>query len=245
MKKPTIVKFSRTLSYLLLFVLFFKPAYSRINIDTSALADSFPKKKQKPVVKPEMFKGLIEYDKASGIEEIPEFRVYFNGMETFNDHEGFFSFRADGADDLKEYSIIITKNVDYRVEKTNTLKELVIKDSKNYRHFSLQRSGPGNDEWSWKEHTLKTDNFVVPYKSILLFVNPKCLVDLKPWRVSLPDKFVPIPRIILNSEHKDWVSRQATKSLLYSLDLKPFHERVLQVSKVTKDGRGKMELIGR
>lgn len=232
MKKPTLAQFSRVLLFLPLALLV---------LDQGLLMA----KKNASVVKPEMFKGVIEYDQAGGITQVPEIRIYFNGMETFNDHEGFFSFRADKSEEVKEYSIIVTKNVDYRVEKTNTLKELVIKDSKTYRQFTLQKNGPGNDEWIWKEHTLKTDNFVVPYKSILLFINPKCLVDLKPWRVKIPEKFVPIPRIILNSKHQQWIDRQATKSLLYSLDLKPFHERVLQVSKATKDGRGKMELVGR
>ena len=189
--------------------------------------------------KPSMIKGSIEIN--DNEDEVPEFRIYFNGMETLNNREGFYSFPLE--DSMEEYSLILTKNVNWRVEKNNTLKELRIKNSKDYRCFSLRRTGTDNSLWSWEESLVKADNFVVPYKSILLFVSPRCLDKLSTWKVKLSEKFVPIPRIILKGEYRSWIDRQAKKSLLYSLDLKPFHERIREEHKDIPGKAGEMVLM--
>lgn len=189
--------------------------------------------------KSKLIKGSIEIDDHE--DDIPEFRIYFNGMETLNSREGFFSFPFD--EQLDEYKLILTKGVEYKAEKNNTLKELRIKDSRDYRCFTLRRSGADNTTWEWEENAVRSDNFIVPYKSIVLFVNPRCLKKLEAWKVQLPDNFITVPRLILKGKYRTWLDRQAKKSLLYSLDLKPFHEKVREEHKNIPGASGEMVLL--
>jgi hypothetical protein len=168
-------------------------------------------------------KGCIQINEDK--ENVPKFRIYFDGMETINNEDGFFSFPVEDKE-LKEYFLIMAKKIDFKIKKSNTLEYLKIVNKDHYRLFSIKKTDEEDGSLVWEEKMEKKDDFIVPIKSILVMVNPRDFKGLEAWKTKLPEKFIGIPKIILNSGCKKSLERQANKSMLYSLDLTTFHERV-------------------
>ena len=175
-------------------------------------------------------------------ETVPEFRIYFDGMETFNNEEGFFSFPLEEGK-IQKYSIVVCKNVHQNFEKTNTLDSLSIFKGAKYKYFSLKQTGTGDTDWNCKEKALERKNFVLPRNCIVILVDPKYVDHIEHWKPVLSENFVKLPRIFLKEGIRPKLNRASAKSLLYSLDSKPFHETIREKKKVMLHGKGHVSLV--
>lgn len=191
---------------------------------------------------------------ADAKDYVPEIRIYFNGMESFNNKEGFLSFPLE--DEVSKIGVIFTKNIDYKHHKKNTLRELVIKKSENYCYFTLTQDEDG--EWELTENKKRVNNFSVPQNAIVLMVNPECFKKFERSRIKLADNILSLPRIVLKGgkirvgadkavlkgckTYREWIERQGKQSLLHSLGLTPYHEQVREEYKDMPEGRGMITL---
>ena len=206
--------------------------------------------------KPMKMQGWIRI--ADAKDYVPEIRIYFKGMESFNNREGFLSFPLDN--ELQEIGVIFTKNIDYKHHKRNTLRELIIKKSENYRYFTLTKDS--DNEWVSSENTKRRNNFLVPHDAVVVLVNPACFKKFEPSKIKFADNILSLPRIVLKggkirladnqvaskamyrgcSTYRDWIEYQGKQSLLHSLGLTQYHEQVREEYKDMPEGRGMIAL---
>jgi hypothetical protein len=172
---------------------------------------------------PHLIKGCIKLQ--NWVDDIPEFRVLFEGEETLTDENGFFTLWADEGN-LQKYRLIITRGIRHIVNKRNTLKNLQIIPDKNYLCYSFKKLGDDQGLWVRESKKLDHKNFIVPKNSIILLVDPKYVDRVEDWNICLAENIIKIPRIVLKSEiEMDRLKRLSAKSLLY-LDDSVFHERI-------------------
>ncbi|MBD3231827.1 hypothetical protein GF322_04160 [Candidatus Dependentiae bacterium] len=174
-----------------------------------------------------ILKGYIQTNKEW--KNCPEFRFLYNGKETLNDDVGLFSFLSDNK--INEYSILICKNIYPNFANTNTIDNFTIKLEKPSKLYSFQKDTNDQGEIVWqqqKEKIHENKNFTVPPNCIIALINPKYVDDVKSWKeVKLSNNLISGPKIILK-ENIDIqkVKREAAKSLLRSLDIVIFHEKI-------------------
>jgi hypothetical protein len=161
---------------------------------------------------------------------VPPMRILFDGKETVSNAEGFFSFPVDDRD-VEKYSLVICKTIKQNFDKRNTLKNVSIIPSKDYRYFSFKRNALGMG-WQQREKTLNKKNFVIPQRCIVALIDPKFIDRVEPWNLSLPHNIIKLPAIVIKNDlDKKVLSRAAAKSILYSLDSAVFHEPVKEIIK--------------
>jgi hypothetical protein len=171
-----------------------------------------------------IMKGCISCTGA--LEKIPQFRIYFNGKQIFNDQEGFFSFQLDDAD-LTKYALLVTKDVRFDFDKGNTVDHMSVRPDKNYKYYTFKRAG-FSQFWLQKEKSLQKKHFVIPTRTIVVLVDPKYFDHLESWSVPLASHVVKLPKIMLKPEVKGKaLARAGVKSLLRSLDTTTFHSHEL------------------
>ena len=85
---------------------------------------------------PLMIKGRIE---SYELEKIPPFKVYFEGIETVSNAEGFFTIPLDNKPKSDTYSLLICKNFKPKFDTINTIKHLTIKPKK-YKFYTFEKS---------------------------------------------------------------------------------------------------------
>jgi hypothetical protein len=171
-------------------------------------------------------------------ETLPEFRACFDGMQTFSNKEGFYTFPMAGFNKNTKYSIIISKNVQQNFENENTIKNLSIDPKKRYQYFSLKMTGTGDNDWKLKEKKLDKKNFIIPRNCLVLMIDPKHVQSVELWNQSLNSEIIRMPRITLKADARKKLDRASVKSLLYSLNSNPFHEKIHDERKVMPGGKG-------
>ncbi|QQR48859.1 hypothetical protein IPF37_04840 [bacterium] len=173
---------------------------------------------------------------------VPQFRVYFDGMATVSNRDGFFSFPLDKEHQFNSYSLVLAKHLEQRFVNTNTLKSLGVRQDKAYRQFSFTRTGTQDGVWDWKETFLPQKDRALNRNTITVLVDPKFVDYLEPWDVRIEGNFVKLPRIVLKKKKLERLPRAAAKSLLYSLDSTIFHEPVHETTKKMPKGKGLLSL---
>lgn len=71
----------------------------------------------------------------------------------------------------------------------------------------------------------------------MVLIDPKYVDRLEPWSLNLPEQVIKLPAIVLKSmTNNKALERSSAKSILYSLDSRPFHQtsRLERVSKNPK-----------
>ncbi|KKQ10853.1 MAG: hypothetical protein US22_C0051G0007, partial [candidate division TM6 bacterium GW2011_GWF2_36_6] len=74
-------------------------------------------------------KGIIQVK--SAIEDLPGFRVYFDGKVAVSDDNGFYSFPVDDSD-LARYRLVVTRRLEHVFDKNNTINNFKIIPDKDY-----------------------------------------------------------------------------------------------------------------
>lgn len=172
---------------------------------------------------PYFVKGSIRI--ANRVDDIPEFKVFFEGQEAITDEDGFFTFPIN-ENDLQKYRLIITRKIQHVVDKKNTFANLKVIPDKNYMGYSFKKLGHNQGIWLQKEKNLTRKNFVIPKNSIVILVDPKYVEKIEEWNVALADNFIKLPRIVLKGTiESNKLKRISAKSLL-CLEDSIFHERI-------------------
>ena len=185
-------------------------------------------------------KGYIQVN--SNWKSTPTFRILFNGKQTISDEFGFYSFPLDQY--INKYSVLICKHIQKKFDKKNTLKNLKVRVDKPYKIYSFKKSADGK-KWIQKEKNLKKKNFIIPENCIIVLINPKYIEKVEVWSVNPGANFIKLPKIKLKDNlNEARVKRESNKSLLRSLDLLPFHEKIaLEKKKFDNDPKKQVLLV--
>lgn len=167
-------------------------------------------------------------------EKIPEFRICFNGKETISDPEGFYSIPLD--DEVpQEISFVFCRNFIQQFDKANTIKHVSFIPDKDCKMYTLKKNSYGSASWSYHEKKVDRKQAVIPHNSIVVLLPPKYIDHLEAWNIKVSCSSIALPTIILKHEKAQQIKRAAAKSLLYSLNQAPFHEKIREVQKVDQN----------
>ncbi len=188
---------------------------------------------------PSFIKGSIRI--ADWVNDIPEFRVLFEGQEALTDEDGFFTFPIN-ENDLQKYKLIITRKIQHVVDKKNTFANLKVIPDKNYLCYSFKKLGHHQGIWLQKEKKLNRKNFVIPKNSIIVLVDPKYVEKIEEWNLALAENFIKLPRLVLKASIEfNKLKRISAKSLL-CLEDSVFHERVGRKNNPTDTQNSKVKV---
>lgn len=90
--------------------------------------------KTPPIKTYPMLKGQIV---SNELKKIPSFNIYYRGMQTTNNDDGFFSFPIEKTED--QYSLIICKNFTPVFNAVNTIDYLKLNAQKPYQYFRFTK----------------------------------------------------------------------------------------------------------
>jgi hypothetical protein len=168
-------------------------------------------------------RGCIKAE-AVAAEKMPQFRVLFAGKETMSNQEGFFSIPLD--ESVKQYSLLICKNIKQNFVKTNTIRNVCMAPDDNYRYYEFEKTSYGKG-WRQQEKRLALERPIAPENCVIVLIDPSFVSRLEPSRLDLGHKTIKMPEIVLKSEvTSTTLAAASARSLLCSLDEKPFHETV-------------------
>ena len=171
-------------------------------------------------------------------ESVPQFKIYFNGMETVNNDNGFFSFPFS-QESLEKYSIIICNKIKHTFGHRNTVNSFGLIPDMNYKYFRFKRSANGSGSWEQQEKDLTKHNLQIPSNAIVITINPAYFERLdEKWPANFGPGVLKLPRIVLKDSHRAKIERKGVKSLLHGLDMSPFHTNVSFASKDLNNGKG-------
>ena len=153
-----------------------------------------------------------------GQDNIPEFKVCFDGKYTYNNKEGFFTIPVDD-DNLGKFSLLICKNFDQKFISINTIDHLNAIPEKHYKYYTFKRLN--NGQWIQKEKRLEKKKFAVPKHCVILMIDPKYVDHIESWSILLPGNYLKLPKIVLKDSPK--LAYESRKSVLYTLDSNVFH----------------------
>jgi hypothetical protein len=191
-------------------------------------------------------KGYIQSPKTWN--KIPEFRILYEGKQTFNNTEGFYSFPIKNKN-FEQFYILISKHIKQNFDNINTVEHLSVNHKKPYKLFSFKKTIIKDEEtkkqlisWKQEEESLEDKNFVIPKNCVVTQISPYYVERIENWNIKLDDNFIALPKIILKSGIQEKkLKRESAKSLLYSLDSRVFHESIRK-SKQQIDPEKKLEV---
>jgi hypothetical protein len=172
-------------------------------------------------------KGVIKAK--STVEDLPGFRIYFNGNVAMSDDSGFYAFPVEDTD-LSKYRLVVTRRLEHIFDKQNTINNFKVIPDKDYICYTFKKFGRYG---SWVKKTKQLDHkkFVLPKNSIVLLLNPKYVDVVEEWDMELRKNVIKMPQIVLKADiHEDDLKRAAAKSLL-CLEDTAFHEKVGRTNK--------------
>lgn len=173
-------------------------------------------------------------------DDVPQFRIYYEGMETVNNDEGFFKFPVDQGS-IDKYSLIICNKIQHTFGRNNTVDSFGLIPDMNYKLFRFDRKKDGSSGWVQQERNLNKKKLRVPKNAVVVTVNPAYFDRLElEWPGKAAPHMLKLPRIVFKANHREKLERKAIKSLLHGLDMSPFHTNVKQVSKEIGDGKGEV-----
>lgn len=183
-------------------------------------------------------KGCIKIDQQC--DSVPQFKVYFEGMETTTNDEGFFSFPIE-KQAIEKYGVIICNKIKYSFGRHNTVDSFDLIPDMNYKYYKFTQNADGGGTWTQQEPDLHRNNLHIPRNTIVIALNPAYFERLETtWPGSFNADTLKLPRIILKAGHEKKIARKAIKSLLYGLDMSPFHTTVKHSCKEIGDGKAEL-----
>lgn len=183
-------------------------------------------------------KGVLQAK--STIEDLPAFRIYFDGKVAISDDNGFYSFPVDDLD-MTKYRLVITRRLQHVFNKGNTLDAFRLIPEKNYACYTFKKLGRYGS-WVKMEKRLNHKRFILPKRSIVVLINPKYVARVEEWNAELSKNVLKLPKIVLKSSVSEKeLRRVAAKSVLYLEDA-VFHEKVGRHSVVDQTKNGKIKV---
>lgn len=204
------------------------------NIDTK-FASRDPRNQQSIVYAKEL-RGSIKIDGDNS--KLPRFKMYFDGIETTNNNDGFFQFPIESGM-LQNCGIIICNKIKHDFGKHNTVVSFGLIPDMNYRYFRYTNQGPKGGEWIEESKDLNKGHLQIPPNTVVLTLNPAYFDRIEPeWPGNFDAESFKLPRLVLKSGQRKKIDRKAVKSLLYSFEMSPFHTQVKHAHKDIGEGKG-------
>ncbi len=207
-----------------------------------------------PTNKRSMLKGCIKIDGED--HKVPEIAILFNGSIMKSNREGLFAFPLAGQNSI--YKIVICKSLDQNFENANTIETISLPEGQRSRIITLNclESEDGSlicesetcteqsdGSLSCKARRPNEAKSINTQNSIILLIDPDHVERIEPWNVKLADNFTKLPRIVLKNKSKKELSAASAESLLYALDIKPFHEPIKGKKRRLSDGKVKLAVL--
>lgn len=82
-----------------------------------------------------MLKGCID---SGELKKVPSFKIYYDGIETKSNPDGFFTIPLEQK--LDNYSLLICKDFSPEFVSVNTVKQLTFNTERTYKFYSLQKA---------------------------------------------------------------------------------------------------------
>lgn len=194
-----------------------------------------------PTNKRTLLQGCITVDtrnsQAGESQRVPEITVLFNGMQQKSNREGLFAFPL--TNQSNSYKIVICKALDQNFENANTISGISLPAQHRSRVITLNCEGSEDGSLICQSETCteKSDgtlscqarkpdqaHSITTENSIILLIDPEHIERIEPWNVTLASNFVKLPRIVLKKKSRQDFNKVSAESILYALDVKPFHE---------------------
>jgi hypothetical protein len=161
-------------------------------------------------------------------DNMPQFRILFNGKETLSDKEGMFTIPLDPGVALSNYSLLICQNIRQNFDKTNTVRNVGVQPTSDYRYFECERASWGN-VWLHVEKKLSNEQYAAPERTLIVLLDPQYFDHIETWRIHLPPSVIKLPVVTLKKTiSSSQLAHASARSVLESLDATPFHESVTQ-----------------
>ncbi len=167
---------------------------------------------------------------------IPEYTILFRGSQTSSTPEGLFNLPLDPLENISQLSLIFVKRIKYNFETTNTIQSISVPENEPYLFYRITDK---DDKLDIKQDKLSEQKNIIPDDALIISINPKYLEKIEPWNINLPTHIKKLPSIILSDNTKQ--QKASTKSLLYGLDSKVFHEAKIHSYKL--DSKVKVSLV--
>ena len=111
----------------------------------------------------------------------------------------------------------------------------------NYKYYKFAHNVDGCETWTKQEPDLRQKNLRIPRNTVVIALNPAYFDRLDTsWSGNFGSKTIKLPRIILKAGYGKKIERKAMKSLLYGLDMSPFHTTVKHAVKEVGDGKAEL-----
>lgn len=183
-------------------------------------------------------RGVLKIDRDE--DTVPQFNIYFEGMVTTNNDEGFYSFPIEDIN-IRKYGLIICNKIKHKFGRHNTVEGFELLPEMNYKYFRYRCSPDGSGKWIQKTKDLRKKNLQIPSNAIVLTIDPRYFDRLEDtWPGNFGSNVLKLPRIVLKSGERKKIERKGVKSLLCGLDMNPFHTNVEHVTKEIGDGKGEV-----
>jgi len=155
---------------------------------------------------------------ATNVIDHKTFIIYFDGDETRNDEDGFYTFTPDASKNYDEMHLLICRTFDPSYGKINSIKEL-ISNPDRYRYFVLTKNQNYNpnppeeisahekakgkelkpEEQYWNIEEKKLEGNKIPDNCISILIDPKFLKGVVNWSFRINSNEIPIPRVLLRN----------------------------------------------
>jgi len=177
-------------------------------------------------------KGCFQVVGGDKKDKVPEYRVYFNGRQTMNNCEGFYSFPIERKE-VANFSLVICKGFKHNIEQKNTIKNVSIIPNKDYQYFTYRNNGYNSGSWVRSDQRFNHENFVIPENCVVVLLDPAHVDHVTEWNMQLGERFTKLPVIALKgASNLTDLKHESAKSLLSSLDAKMFHEPITEIKKI-------------
>lgn len=168
-------------------------------------------------------KGCLKMSGA--VNQLPQLRILFGGKETTTDKDGFYTIPFPGEQAPQRVSLLICQNVLPHFDKRNTMSGYFIKDGESHKCYSLYRPEP-RAGWKHTQIQLSAKTPIDPARTIVVLIDPTLVDGLEPWGIVSSIDVLNSPAIKLKSKETKKLALASERSLLSSLDMRPFHETV-------------------
>ncbi len=156
----------------------------------------------------------------STLTDMPEFAILYEGAQTINKDDGFFTFTLDKP--VYNLSLLICEDLSFTYQKKDihkkpTIDHLLINKEKHYRYFTLRKDDDGKAFW----HNATLSSKYIPDNCLVVLMDPYLVKEIQPFSFTTDKTVIEGPKIMLEST-KEQLKKSSLLSLAKSLDLSTY-----------------------
>ena len=121
--------------------------------------------------------------------------------------------------------MLVCQNILPHFDKSNTMSGYLIKDTEPYKCYVIQRTEKFAG-WKHSQVKLSAKTHIDPAKTLVVLIDPSLIEAIEPWNLVSTENIISVPALRLKAAQKPALTLASHRSILSSLDMKPFHETV-------------------